>query len=416
MGADKKCGQASPYESLRQLLDDLAIQSCPSRWVDLFDKAMACYAVAGCPPADEQVLSRINDQYNIFDASWANVLHGARLIRENQPLACYLMLLQEAMVDRASFYSEINEIEMPQAPSGSDPLGYDLLAFYLLPQTVPATVADWQSHHIPPDVMHHSLKNYELSLMLHQRRQGKAGYNLHDLRWNLGFAEGRLLRIGRFNIELKPSFAGRIQVFRHIDGRIQTLVDDLKLHQSGFALGSLGYTDECGSREASMHETTEAWRGYPVLPDGRAAAVEICLPKSEWQLVLRWGDPVLSVHIPPDESLAPAVCEQSYREAAKLIRTCYPEFQAKAFVCHSWLMDPQLSALLKPEANIVTFQQKYTVFPAQSSGKAIFRFVFERQYDRLEDLPETTSLERALKQHYLAGNFIYEPGGFFFLT
>ncbi|MDW7656770.1 MAG: acyltransferase domain-containing protein [Bacillota bacterium] len=415
MSADNKCKNACPYESLRQLVDDLAVQSCPPRWTTLFDQVMAKYADTGCPPADDKALCRINEQYNLFDASWKTVLHGARLIRGNKPLACYLLLLQEAMVDRASFYSEINEIEMPEAPSSSDSLGYDLLPLYLLPHTVPATVADWQAHHIPRDIMQRSLKSYELSLMLHQRRQGKVGYSLHDLRWNLGFADGRLLRIGRFNIEIKPSFAGRIQVFRHNDNQIQTLVDNLKLHKSGFAHGSPGYTDESGSFTACVSEKAEAWQGYPVLPDGRAAATEIKLPKNEWQLVLRWGDPVLSVHIPPDESLAPAICEQSYREADVLIRTCYPDYQAKAFVCHSWLMDPQLSILLKPESNIVAFQQKYTVFPAPSSGKAIFRFVFEKQYDRLEDLPETTSLERALKQHYLAGKYIYEPGGFFFM-
>lgn len=415
MRADENSGLAGPYESLRQLLDDLAVQSCPSRWTALFDNAMAAYADTGCLPVDEKALCRINEQYHLFDATWANVLHGARLIRENRPLACYLMLLQEAIVDRVSFFSEINEIEMPQAPSGSDPLGYDLLPLYLLPQTVPATVAGWQAHHVPADVMRQSLKNYELSLMLHERRQRKVGYSLLDLRWNFGFAEGRILRIGRFNIEIKPSFAGRIQVFRHHDGRIQTLVDNLKLHKSGFALGSPGYTDESESFTACVTETAEAWQGYPVMPDGRAAGAEIKLPRNEWQPVLRWGDPVLSVHIPPDESLAPAICEQSYREADALIRACYPDYQVKAFVCHSWLMDPQLSILLKPESNIVAFQQKYTVFPAPSSGKAIFRFVYERHYDRLEDLPETTSLERALKQHYLAGKYIYEPGGFFFL-
>ncbi len=77
-------------------------------------------------------------------------------------------------------------------------------------------------------------------------------------------------------------------------------------------------------------------------------------------------------------------------------------------------MDPQLRLLLRPDANLVAFQSKYTVFPSKSSGKAVFRFVFEMPDSSPQDWPETTSLERALKKHYLSGHYIYEPGGFFF--
>jgi hypothetical protein len=119
------------------------------------------------------------------------------------------------------------------------------------------------------------------------------------------------------------------------------------------------------------------------------------------------------VHIPPDEPLSPALCAESYRRTIELYHSCYPDFQARAFACHSWLMDPQLALLLPETANIVRFMRQYTVFPAVSNGLSVFRFVFEKDNPDLEQLPETTTLERAIKRHYLAGRYIYQPGGYF---
>jgi hypothetical protein len=50
-------------------------------------------------------------------------------------------------------------------------------------------------------------------------------------------------------------------VFRHRDGRLCALVDQLTLHRSGFALGSPGLTDEYGSYEAAVRLQDGAWHG-----------------------------------------------------------------------------------------------------------------------------------------------------------
>ena len=76
-------------------------------------------------------------------------------------------------------------------------------------------------------------------------------------------------------------------------------------------------------------------------------------------------------------------------------------------------MDPQLEYLLKPDSNIIAFQKKFIRFPTVSSGNSVFYHVFLKKYERLQDLPENTSLQRALKKHYFEGNYIYDLGGFF---
>jgi hypothetical protein len=51
----------------------------------------------------------------------------------------------------------------------------------------------------------------------------------------------------------------------------------------------------------------------------------------------------------------------------------------------------------------------------ESKGRAVFSFVFLKADVNnvvYEELPERTSLERALKKHYLDGGVIYEVEGF----
>jgi hypothetical protein len=47
----------------------------------------------------------------------------------------------------------------------------------------------------------------------------------------------------------------------------------------------------------------------------------------------------------------------------------------------------------------------------RSTGKEVFNFVHPEPFDSYEELPETTSLERMLKNRYLANDPIYVHAG-----
>ena len=46
-----------------------------------------------------------------------------------------------------------------------------------------------------------------------------------------------------------------------------------------------------------------------------------------------------------------------------------------------------------------------------AKGEGVLNFVFFLRYTTFDDLPEDTSLQRALKARYLAGERLYEYGG-----
>ena len=86
----------------------------------------------------------------------------------------------------------------------------------------------------------------------------------------------------------------------------------------------------------------------------------------------------------------------------------------KALYCHSWLLDPALKDLAKKGSNIVSFGSRFLRYPTVSEGRGVFMFLFRKYVDNLEELPENTSLERAVKAHYLEGKYVYEVGGVIF--
>ena len=123
--------------------------------------------------------------------------------------------------------------------------------------------------------------------------------------------------------------------------------------------------------------------------------------------VLMSGDKVISVHIPSGADISEKTCLENYEKALKFFEKYYPECKIKAFMCHSWLMDPELATFLPETSNILSFQKFYNVVPTKSAGEEVMTFVFGKRPDDLNDLPENSTLTRNLKKRYLEGKPIY---------
>ena len=226
-----------------------------------------------------------------------------------------------------------------------------------------------------------------------------------------------MLRIERFNFEVRPRFNCNVRVFINVNKQIKTLMDNVRLHRSGHVLGSAGCIDEEDSFEAQIIETETYYKGYPVAVNGLAETKEVILYKEEWKVALSDEDAVISVHIPVGGKLDEDSFEKSYSNAKKIIIDSFPEYHFNAFICISWLMATELKEMLKSDSNILKFQEKYMRFPRRASGKDVFFFVFLKPYEILENmdlksLPEKTSLESKIKKYYIKGNYIREIGGF----
>ncbi len=402
--------------TLPPLMREVGIEKYPARWESIFEAAMAEYDAYGCIYADERRLRDINDKYNAFPEYFGTILDAAGKIKDSEALGRYLSVLAMAVRQRGTIRSDISSYGIPQAADAGMSIIHEMIPVLAIAQIIPSAYCRMENHNVPAKVISESLLVVDHSIKSYECRAGRPGFNMLFFRWCLHLIDGTLLRIGRLNFDMNHKFLGRIRVFRNDGGDEIALADGIRLHRSGFALGSPNYKDEEGMYGGNIIENDLQWEGYPILEDGRAAKDAVILKKRDWHIVLQNGDPVINVHIPASENFAPEIVEQSYRDGADIIKRCYPEYEHKAFVCYSWLMDPQLSDLLKPDSNIVSFQKKYKKFTMVSGGTSVMGSVFNKPYgnSNYSDLPEKTSLQRTLKNHCLNGKYIYEPGGYFF--
>jgi hypothetical protein len=113
----------------------------------------------------------------------------------------------------------------------------------------------------------------------------------------------------------------------------------------------------------------------------------------------------LGVHIPAIGRLTPAGCDDAFDQAVRFFATHYPETTFTSATCTSWLLDEQLGDYLSPRSNIIAFQQRFTPVThwTREADDDVLRFVFGRLPATLAELPQTTSLERAIVAHLQAG-------------
>lgn len=165
---------------------------------------------------------------------------------------------------------------------------------------------------------------------------------------------------------------------------------------------------ESGSLFALMktEENDKCFRGYIPLRGGEPGDF-ISLLKSEYERVICPGDDVINVHIPSGAKIDKENCDIAYNKAIKTLEKIFPGKKFKAFCCWSWLMDPELKEILNEKSNILSFQSYYEKIPVNSTGQEVFVFVHPKPFEQYEELPENTSLEKALKNRYLKNLPIY---------
>lgn len=124
------------------------------------------------------------------------------------------------------------------------------------------------------------------------------------------------------------------------------------------------------------------------------------------QFPLKEGQPYLDVHVPPDGPLTPELCHASYAEAAEFFRQHFG--YTEVIICaSSWLLSPDLEDMLPARSNILAWAHDYTLLEVHiDENYHSLHFIFDIPSlpEDLNDLPDDSSLRRAVKAHLMAGN------------
>jgi hypothetical protein len=136
------------------------------------------------------------------------------------------------------------------------------------------------------------------------------------------------------------------------------------------------------------------------------------LSKTEWEVALAPGDPVINTHIPESGPLKPVDCRKSIFRARDFFAKYLPDYPWKAIVCDSWLLDPQLPKILPPTSNILAFQNAAYLLPFPGEADTVFRcFGVKGARDGVATVPLRTSLQHTFAKFLKDGHRFHYGSG-----
>lgn len=253
---------------------------------------------------------------------------------------------------------------------------------------------------VEQDISRSTLQDFNRWLEAFHAAHGRWG--MDEIKWQSKFWRGKIFELGRLQFELSE-YHGLARLYRSPDGPVALAEADVRVGPDGQALPR-DAADVEGQVRTTLAEGPDELRGHRLRPDGCIEAQPSRFPAGDLRCRLRSGEPVLSVHIPAGRPLRHDDCVESYRRALLFFARHLPGFDWRAMVCHSWLMDPQLSAVLSPESNIAKFQADYHKLPnPDGEQEQIWERVFGARPASLDDAPRDSSLRRAILDHARAG-------------
>jgi len=242
---------------------------------------------------------------------------------------------------------------------------------------------------------------------------GELGHDLRQTHWLIHSVEGKLFRIGRFEFLLHraPEWLPAIYENKQ-SGKVIALCRD------GWALNAKGLRCAGGdevAKVARLRWSELSVAGILVNPRGFAELErEVTLDLDEYRPLLCDHEYVPSVHIPGGGKMTLNLARQSLRAAAEFFEQFF-EYEIKAFVCGSWILNPAFEREL-PDSNLAQWMRQLYLFPGYPEVKSGLFFVFgtdEGEFD--ESYPADNSLRQAFHRIWQKER-IFRAGGMFVLT
>lgn len=360
----------------------------------------------------------VDKDYSLLGDFKESVLQALTQVTDSPALCLFAKTLFHIIGKKQPFKKSFSSFSLPKAPADApNLLGYDYVGLFPILAHVRQFSHELAARGISHDVIHDTLSFLRSFIMESCEQEGRPCFNETFFALFPAYHYTKYLWIGRLRFEILPNSNCNVRMFTRQDGKTCLLLCDTVLHASGNILDTIGFSDAENAFPADYCETDEFYEGYAVNPEThRAETVRTRLAKPQWREVIKPGDTLLKVHIPVAGRLLKEDCEAAYAQARQVFPKCYPEYDFKGFVCCSWLLCPSLRTFLKEDSNIVSFQQKYHLFPAKDTGADVFLYVFDKKVSSADEvdfssLPQSNTMQRGVKNLLLAGEYIHNYGG-----
>lgn len=356
------------------------------------------------------LIDKLEQQFNLF-GDYLDAVKEGFLDLENDPARKLFLDIYSLYMRDCSGY-EAKRFDYPQ-PAGTP--GSNMLALLVHLPALELTNEELTRRGFTNEEVKHCLSIYRIYLWeVEKHRDGFIGIPPNISNWMSQFTKCEIYYPGHggLNFQLlpvpenEPYFLQNRQTLE----LLPVFGNGIAVHSSGALLGSAGAEDAEGSFITEFQETADAYIGHPIRDIQISRETEF-FPKSEWKLVLKPGDWVISTHIFFGADFSRETVDRAFAEGQRMAREYFPELNIKAQRCSSWLMNPLINEALGENAKLSGFSSRFVRYPRLSAGRGFWGYVFPGKYDGYAALPENSRLQRTFKQHLLKGGQIYEYSG-----
>ena len=191
---------------------------------------------------------------------------------------------------------------------------------------------------------------------------GIAGLDMRIYGWTKALRSGSILQFGRLQCNYDHQFYGKVACFRNEDGSIR---------------------------------------------------LEPCAEHND-KAIFSNGDPCINIHIPAAGPLKRELCIDSFRKMVKFFAEYRKDFDYKAIVCYSWILDPVFTQIMK-STNLADFQSLghlYRMDGVDETNEVVWR-VFDIPNGTPADIdqrPHNTGMRKAVAEYLRNGGRFCEYG------
>lgn len=381
---------------LREIAQSIGIGEYPQEldtvWQNLpEDNAPAC---------DLSYIDQLQTDYDTFGAYYSLVRETAIAINRDP--------LRSMWIKTALAYAKVHDA--PEAsriptPQQDGTAIADLLPLYILIGLAPEGIKELRNRGFSEVEIGRLMHRFWDGMDINRSVHGAPAINTRYFHWLMKFVKAQIFELETLQFELKKASDAAVYLRHKASGKIYPFINQGMIHRSGeHMLGSAGYEDAEGAVEAKFYEDADNFYGYGCF-DCKIDTTLKSYPKSEWEAYLRPGDDMLSFHIPRGSDISPETVRQQFEMGKKIARERFPEHKGFDIYGSSWILDPSLNEIIRPESKIAQLMKLFCRYPVKSDSDSIFLFVFDGKPADLNDLPEDSSLRRGLKKMYLEGRY-----------
>lgn len=383
---------------LRKIADAIGIEE---QYDPELDAVYAAMPKTDSPACDLDAIDKLQADYDTFGEFYELVRAIAIQINADPNRSAWIKAASAYAKDRPR--KIVNRIPVPK-PDGT--VVTSLLPLYILVSMLPSGVEEYRRRGFSEKEIGLCMHRIWDGLRIVKKQTGMPGINKTYFTWQTLFAKARIFELEEgLQFEMKKVQDAAIYIRNKKTGQILPIINKGMVHRSGLhMLGSIGYEDAEGAFEAVFTEDEENFYGHGCY-DCKIDIQSKAYSKAEWEAYLRPGDDFISFHIPEGADISLDTVIPQFKKGRRLAMERYPEHKGCDIFGSSWIFDPTLNEIVKPDSKIAKLMTIFTLYPVKSNGDSVFSFVFDRKPEHLEDLPEDSSLRRGLKKMYLEGRY-----------